>query len=160
VTVLFFAPPAPVARRVILYFTCFLDVAFCAKVTTWLTAPPEQFTAPVPDTSAGLDESKHEVAFTTEAEIVDWPPEALTLDGEAASPVITGFGVLATAGAADHTPHTPRAPTPNAAAIPLSFTMPKSPPACRAENRLRRRSRRTPPLFCSSIELPAPVKMN
>ena len=38
-----------------------------------------------------------EVAFRTEAEIVDWPPEALTVEGEAASPVMNGGGVFAQA---------------------------------------------------------------
>ncbi len=73
-----------------------------------------------------MADKMHEVAFDTEAEIVDSPERVATVEGEAASPVITGLGVLtvlAAAGAADHNPHMPKSPSPITAAIRLRILM-------------------------------------
>lgn len=75
---------------------------------TWSTVPPNQLTAPAPENSAGVAERVHEVAFDTEAEIVDWPWAVVTVVGEAASPVIPGSGVLAQAGPPDASQIAPR----------------------------------------------------
>ena len=109
-TFLDLVPPGPVAVRKILYLMPafgFGDKLY-GKATTWLTVPPEQLTEPAPERSAGVAERVHEVAFETEADIVDWPKGVVTLTVDAARPVITGFSVLAPAGAPDKSPAAPR----------------------------------------------------
>jgi hypothetical protein len=68
-----FVPPGPVALKVSLKEVFLFVDRFCGRYTVRLIVPPEQLTEPVPARTAGVAATLHEVAFSTEAEIVDWP---------------------------------------------------------------------------------------